>query len=114
MASAPLAHPPEREQGSLPVPLLPPLLPPESPLRSAFRLGELFSALWALPSPFAESLPTLPPPLLFAFFFTSLFVFFSLSCGSSSADIFPSAYKLFNVIQSVLSLGIHSQTSSSH
>ena len=79
-----MAHSPEREQGSLPVPLLPPLLPPESPLSSAFRLGELFSALWALPSPFAESLPTLPPPLLFAFFFTSLFVFFSLSCGSST------------------------------
>lgn len=69
---------PEREQGSRPPPL--PLRPPERPLRSALRFGELFSLFEALPSPAAPSFAAAASPLLFAAFFTSLFVFFSLSC----------------------------------
>ncbi len=62
---------------------MPPLLAllfPERPRSSAFRPVALLSALEALPSSGVPSLPASPAPLLFDGFFTSLLVFFNLSC----------------------------------
>ena len=63
---------------------MPPLLVllfPERPRSSALRPVALLSALEALPSGGVASLPASPAPLLFAGFFTSLLVFFNLSCA---------------------------------
>lgn len=73
---------PECEAVSLVPPLLA-LLFPERPRSRAFRLRELLSAFEALPSNGVPSLPASAAPVPLAFF-TSLLLFFNLSCADRS------------------------------